>query len=431
MSLQLRVPSYRILSLWGVGVATLLIGGTLAGIGPMGHGKTDLTLQFSEVAGLYVGDTVSVLDVPVGEVTSIEPHPGHVDVGVAVDDEVPLPADAKAVIVAPSLVSIRHIDLTPYSGGPKLESNATIPVSRTASPVEWDRIKEQLSRLTEALGPRGANKDGSLNSLLRVSAKNLDGRGGDIHATMEALSTALATLSESGGDLFGTVRNLHVLTTALDESEDEIIGFNERFANVSQSLDTDKDDLVKALDALAALFPELQKFLKDNGDALIQAVSKLRGPAKYIADERQNVADILQVAPGALSNFYNIMDPDIPGPTGTFALVNFSNVAEVICAMSYSMGGTPDQCRNLLEPIAKYLNLGAPPAGLIPILRDGRNNVEPPPGSASTSRVATPAAAASESGQGSRSLVPPIAPQVDPLLGGLDSLMSGLAGGSR
>jgi len=399
-------------------VAVLIIAALLVGVGPFsGSSKVDLTLQFNEATSLYVGDKVTVLDVPVGQVTSIEVHPDHVDVSVKVDGDTPLPADARAILVAPSLVSIRHVDLSPYTGGPRLRDNATIPVARTASPVEWDQVKEQLSRFTEALGPQGANKDGALNRLLTTSAKNLRGRGADMRTTLDSLSAAMTTLSESGGDLFATVRNLQVFTSALEQSQDQIVDFNRRFSTVSKSLDANKGQLASVLKTLADVFPELQNFLKENRADLITAVDKFTVPARYIANQRQNLADVLQVVPGALSNFYNILDPDIPGPTGSIALANFSNTAELICALSYSLGGTPQQCQNLLQPIAQYLNLGAPPVGLIPILRDGRDNVALPPGSTATA-----------SGRAVES--PP--PSSDPgSLGTLGDLLTGLAGGAR
>ena len=65
-------------------------------------------------------------------------------------------ADARAVIVAQNLVSARFVGLTPSGGvGPTIPDGAVIPLSRTAVPVEWDEVKEQLARLATDLGPAG------------------------------------------------------------------------------------------------------------------------------------------------------------------------------------------------------------------------------------------------------------------------------------
>ena len=66
----------------------------------------------------------------------------------------PVPADVRAAILSPSLVSARAIQLVPaYSGGPKLAAGATIPQDRTAVPVEWDDFRQQLEKLTDSLQP--------------------------------------------------------------------------------------------------------------------------------------------------------------------------------------------------------------------------------------------------------------------------------------
>ena len=66
---------------------------------------------------VYEGSDVRVLGVPVGTVTRVEPTGTDVTVTMAYDDDVKLPADAKAVIIAPSVVGDRYVQLTPaYSG---------------------------------------------------------------------------------------------------------------------------------------------------------------------------------------------------------------------------------------------------------------------------------------------------------------------------
>ena len=52
-----------------------------------------------------------------------------------------------------------------------------IPLSRTSVPLEIDELSESLSRVSEALGPDGANADGALSDLLDTAAENLDGNG--------------------------------------------------------------------------------------------------------------------------------------------------------------------------------------------------------------------------------------------------------------
>src|SRR3546814_6675687 len=99
-----------------------------------------------------------MLGVRVGKVTGNDPQPTRVSVTFEDDRGQKIPAGAKAVLDSPSLVSVRHLALSPvYSGGPVLEDGAVIPISRNAVPVEWADVPDQLLRLTKELGPRWAN----------------------------------------------------------------------------------------------------------------------------------------------------------------------------------------------------------------------------------------------------------------------------------
>src|SRR3546814_524291 len=221
--------------------------------------------HFTEVKGLYVGDSVDMLGVRVGKVTEIDPQPTRVRVTFEVDRGQKIPAGAKAVLVSPSLVSVRHLALSPvYSGGPVLEDGAVIPISRTAVPVEWDDVKDQLLRLTKALGPRGANKRGALSNLVEVSADNLDGQGANLRGTIEALTEAAATLADSGGDIFATVRNLEIFVSALEASEDIVGDFNTSLVSVSKLLAEDGKDLTAMMRALDSALTTVSTFVEEN-----------------------------------------------------------------------------------------------------------------------------------------------------------------------
>ncbi len=91
---------------------------------------------FAGVVGLYEGNDVRVLGVKVGEVDKVTPQGNQVRVDMLVDRKVRIPADAKAVIVAPSLVSDRYVQFAPaYTGGRELAVGTVIPRDRTSTPL--------------------------------------------------------------------------------------------------------------------------------------------------------------------------------------------------------------------------------------------------------------------------------------------------------
>ncbi|MCP9953733.1 MlaD family protein [Actinomadura madurae] len=80
-----------------------------------------ITAYFATAIGVYPGSDVRVLGVKVGSIDSVEPLGNRVRVDMRVDDEVDVPAEARAVVIAPNLVSDRYVQLDPaYGGGPKM-----------------------------------------------------------------------------------------------------------------------------------------------------------------------------------------------------------------------------------------------------------------------------------------------------------------------
>ncbi|WP_228549620.1 MlaD family protein [Dietzia sp. SYD-A1] len=66
-----------------------------------------ISAYFESTRGVYVDDTVRVLGVRVGTITDITTEGGLSKVTMKVDEDVPVPADANALLVAQSLVAER------------------------------------------------------------------------------------------------------------------------------------------------------------------------------------------------------------------------------------------------------------------------------------------------------------------------------------
>ena len=84
-----------------------------------GINRTNVVAYFDNSNGIFVGDDVRILGVPVGKIDKIEPQPERVKITFWFDDKYKVPADVNAVILSPTLVTARAIQLTPaYTGGP-------------------------------------------------------------------------------------------------------------------------------------------------------------------------------------------------------------------------------------------------------------------------------------------------------------------------
>jgi phospholipid/cholesterol/gamma-HCH transport system substrate-binding protein len=264
-----------------------------------------LVANFVSAVGINVGSDVRVMGVRVGEVTAVEPGGRGVRVGVSYAASVDLPADARAVIVPPSVVGDRYLQLTPaYTGGPTLADGAELPVSRTVVPLEVDDVYRALDALAAALGPTGANADGALSKLVATARANLEGNGAALHDTLAGLSQALSTVADGREDLFGTVANLAEFTSALARSDGQVREFNQRLAEVGAQLAAERDDLAAALRSLATALADIRAFVAENRAALVDNVAALADVSGVLARQQKALMNFLDVAPLALSNLH-------------------------------------------------------------------------------------------------------------------------------
>lgn len=328
----------------------LVAGGTVVILS--GNGQKRVTGYFNQAVGLYEGSSVRVLGVDVGEVTRVEPQGDRVRVEMMYDAEQRVPANAKAAVIAPTLVSGRYVQLAPvYENGPVLQDGATIPLSRTATPVELDEVYSAVNELSKALGPDGANKDGALSRLLEVSADNLEGQGANVNQTVEELSKAAETLSGSRKDLFGTVENLQKFTTALAESDNQVESFNRDLAKVSSQLEGERDELRAALDRLSVALQKVEGFVRQNREEIKTNVEDLTEVTKVVAEERQALSEVLGTGALALSNLALAYNSDAGTLDTRINAQQIQDPAMYLCSLVYSLGAPPEQCEPLLQPL--------------------------------------------------------------------------------
>jgi phospholipid/cholesterol/gamma-HCH transport system substrate-binding protein len=289
-----------------------------------GDGDKRVTAYFSRAVGVYPGSDVQVLGVRVGAVESVTPRGSRVEVVFTLDRDVRVAADTNAVVVAPSVVSDRYVQLTGLAhGGPELADGAVVSESHTATPVELDELYASLDTLVTALGPDGANSKGALSELLDTGADNLRGNGQAVNDTVRNFAKAARTLSGSAGDLFVTVDELQSFTSMLAGNDEQVRGVNTQLDRVWRTLAADRDELSDALRTLAGALAGIQGFIKDNRAAIKSNVDKLARTTQVLADRRASVAEALDVAPLAVTNVVNAFDPGSQTLQGRTNLLEF------------------------------------------------------------------------------------------------------------
>ncbi|MCV6977516.1 virulence factor Mce family protein [Mycobacterium bourgelatii] len=355
-------------------IATLVFASFLVGKSLWKHVDTNTySAYFQNANGLFVGDEIRILGVAVGTVDKIEPQPTSSKVTFSVDKQYPIPADARAAILSPSLVTARAIQLVPaYSGGPTLASGAAIPLSRTAVPVEWDDFRKQLKALTESLqpGPDGVN---SLGEFINATADNVRGEGETARDTIIKLSEAISALGDHADDIFSTVRNLQLLVSALHSSSDLLASFNRNLASVTTVLSNTPNEVANALQGLDGALADVRGFLAENRESMGVTFDRLSSITTALNDSRADIKQILHVVPTVFQNFVNIYQPAQGAMSGIIALNNFADIQQWICssieaAARRGLDRVAKLCMQYVEPIIKNRIYNFLPFGLNPFV---------------------------------------------------------------
>jgi phospholipid/cholesterol/gamma-HCH transport system substrate-binding protein len=331
--------------------------------------RTTVVGYFQNSNGVFVGDEVRILGVPVGKILKIEPQAKRVKITFWYDAKQKLPADAKAVILSPSLVTARAIQLTPpYTGGPEMRNDAVIPLERTAVPVEFDEFRQQLQKLTEALQPTQPGGTSTLGEFVNTAAENLRGQGANIRDTLIKLSQAFSALGDHSSDIFSTVKNLSILVSALQGSADLMRELNQAMAAVTAALADDPNEVGNAARDINDVVGDVRSFVADNREAVGTTSDKLASVSTAITQSLDDLKQTLHITPNAFQNFLNIYQPAQGALTGVLAVNNFANPIAFLCSaiQAASRLGAEQSaklCVQYLAPIIKNRQYNFPPLG--------------------------------------------------------------------
>ena len=283
-----------------IGLAIVLPLLLVAGIAVVVHsivsraGRTHVIAYFDNSNAIFRGDAVMLLGVRIGEIDKIEPEPTRAKITFWFDDKYQVPADARAVILSPQLITSRAIALTPaYTGGPQMGDGAVIPQDRTAVPVEWDDFRKQLEKLDSSLQPAGRDQVSPLGAFINTTANNLRGQGAAIRDAIIKLSQAFSALGDHSNDLFSTIKNLSIVVSALQSSTDVMKQLNGNLAAVTGLLANNTDEVGQAVADINMAARDVQSFVADNREAIGTTSDKLASISKALVESLDDIKQAL------------------------------------------------------------------------------------------------------------------------------------------
>ncbi|SFS74460.1 MCE family protein [Saccharopolyspora flava] len=270
----------------------------------------ELSADFAFADGIFPGNRVAILGVPVGTVREVRPAGRAVRVTMDLPPGTEVPADAHAYIVSPAVISDRYVELGPaHTVGPTLGDGTTIPLSRTHSPIKWDELTASLDTLLKALGPQGA-APGGVGELMRVGADSLDGRGPAIREAISRVAQATEVLADGRGDVQAVLTNVDRLLQLLVERKSTLDSLTSSTSDLTADFTAQSDQISSTLTRLSSSLTQVDGLLREHGDRLTGDVAQLTRLSRTLADHQRQLAETLDVLPLGLDNLQRTLAPD-------------------------------------------------------------------------------------------------------------------------
>ncbi|MDQ1178758.1 MCE family protein [Rhodococcus sp. SORGH_AS_0301] len=300
----------------------------------VGTPRSDLCAEMTDSVGLYEGNDVTLLGIPVGEVTGIEPRGDHVRVTMSVEDSLTLPADVGAVTMSDSIVTDRRLELTtPYRDGVPLDRDECIPLERTRTPIGISDTLEAVNKLgAELLGttsttdpdnPRPPDEE-ILGDTLRSLDTALDGNGEQLGTALSQVSDLVGNPANKDTQVRRMVDNVDTLTATLVDRWPDITLLIE---NLKQGLGAAGDfseRFAQAIDLTVEFLPVLEKTLPKFAPTLYRVLDVVVPIVAIIVSRVGDIASILSRVPKQTEQLASLQDPDTQAARLTFAPPQFA-----------------------------------------------------------------------------------------------------------
>ena len=314
-------------------------------------GQKTATVYFARTVHIYKGGDVDVLGIKIGSITAVKPEGDRVRVDLTYDAGQRIPANASAVILTPTLVADRVVQLAPaYTGGAVMADKAVIPEQRTGIPQELDQVFANLNDLAKDVGPNGANKSGALSGLFSTAADNLAGNGNSIHTTINSIADLAGTLNDHKSALFDTVNNLNSFTATLAQHDQDTRNFMDILSKVSTELNGNRTALAQALSNLNSALGEVAGFISNNKANLTRNVSSLARVTNVLVKDKDLLGKLIDVGAVGATNYTHVYDPASQSFDGRFAETDLTQTpALFICSTLNSVGVSGTQCLSMLK----------------------------------------------------------------------------------
>ena len=269
-----------------------------------------------DTIGLYKGSAVTIMGVPVGQVTGIAPAGASARVRFTVRADRKLPLDVGAVTVSDTLVADRKLALIGAEpAGPGWKSGDCI--TKTLTPKSLSETFQALAGLADKLDGAGdPAQRGASSSALAALDTATAGTGDEINSVIRQLSRALASPDAAIGHLGKLLDALSELAHRARDGwsvvQDSVTGLPQTFGDIDTMA---FPPVIALVGALAEVLPAANDVIMEFGTPTLHAMNSIPNLSALITSGVGSLEQVIQMAPAIASGFAGAIDPVSGRPT--------------------------------------------------------------------------------------------------------------------
>ncbi|WP_240963410.1 MlaD family protein [Antrihabitans stalactiti] len=272
-----------------------------------------------DAVGLYTGNNVTMLGVPVGTVTDIWPQGETVRVDFDVDADHRLRGAVSATTLSDTLVADRNLAV--LGDGESTEWDPSTCITRTLTPKSMTQTLNALGNLANELnGGDDPTATGRINTGIKAIDNAVAGTGPRINELIKKIGVALNSPDAAIGHIGELIDVLNELSASVSTGWGDIKDMLVPFAGV---LDYVNEQvwlpIAGIIDSLRVLIPMVNDITTMFGEPILQVLDATVPIVHFIGANVGTLQEIITMIPPLVGAFTRSIDPRTGAPALTYS----------------------------------------------------------------------------------------------------------------
>lgn len=261
--------------------------------------RYSVSATFPDSAGITPGSQVKVAGITSGEVESVRQKGTEVEVVLAVDAGIELPADTRADIVVDTLLGSKSVRLVPGDRWDDLLQEDAV-ITETSTPTEALDLQNIGTPLLEETD--GEAIDTLIDTVLEITEGKRDDVT-DILDGLEDLAVTVNTREQEARDLVDATQSL---TATLDERDEDLLDAVDDLNVVVETLAQRRVELVTLLEQTTEAATRISDLVEGNQPELDRILDELHADLEIVGRHQVDLAQSVALVSSAIQGFASV-----------------------------------------------------------------------------------------------------------------------------